>query len=302
MNDTPLSPWQLAVDWPAANPTLAWWSLLCTVALANVLAWLACAALLRRRAGTLAPPVLALTRWQLLLSAGYVLGCGYRSVFPVFDIARQVMVDSWLSSVIVGRSVATVAELCFAAQWALLLGRLAQAGGSMTAARAAKAVLPMIAVAEICSWYAVLTTSNLGHVVEESLWGLSALLLAASFVHLSPRSQRELRPLLLGAGLLGLAYALYMFQVDVPMYWARWVHDVDHGRPFLSVAQGVLDASSRWVVSHRWADWQSEVVWMSLYFSVAVWFSLGLIHASSRIAPQPAPASVGLRGYRPLPH
>jgi hypothetical protein len=33
------------------------------------------------------------------------------------------------------------------------------------------------------------------------------------------------------------------------------------------------------VVSHRWQDWQNEVAWMSLYFSVAVWLSIALVHA-----------------------
>jgi hypothetical protein len=70
-----------------------------------------------------------------------------------------------------------------------------------------------------------------------------------------------------------------MFTVDVPMYWARWITDEASGRPYLSVLQGVADVSERWVVSHRWQDWQSEVAWMSLYFSVAVWSSIALINA-----------------------
>jgi hypothetical protein len=41
----------------------------------------------------------------------------------------------------------------------------------------------------------------------------------------------------------------------------------------------VVDASGRWVVSHRWEDWKNEIAWMSLYFSVAVWLSIALIHA-----------------------
>ena len=67
-----------------------------------------------------------------------------------------------------------------------------------------------------------------------------------------------------------------MFSVDVPMYWARWVADEAQGRQYLGIAQGAIDASARWVVSHRWDDWKTEAVWMSLYFSVAVWFSIGL--------------------------
>lgn len=38
----------------------------------------------------------------------------------------------------------------------------------------------------------------------------------------------------------------------------------------MSLAQGALDISGRWVVSHRWEDWRSEVTWMSLCFSVSV--------------------------------
>ena len=46
-----------------------------------------------------------------------------------------------------------------------------------------------------------------------------------------------------------------------------------------AIAAGLADASQRWVVSHRWQDWKSEVLWMSLYFSAAVWLSISFIHA-----------------------
>jgi hypothetical protein len=32
-------------------------------------------------------------------------------------------------------------------------------------------------------------------------------------------------------------------------------------------------------VSYRWDDWKTEVVWMSLYFSAAVWISISLVQA-----------------------
>ena len=54
---------------------------------------------------------------------------------------------------------------------------------------------------------------------------------------------------------IGVADVLFMFSVDVPMYW------------------------NRWTLSHQWQDWKSEVVWMTLYFSVAVWLSPWLVHA-----------------------
>jgi hypothetical protein len=70
-----------------------------------------------------------------------------------------------------------------------------------------------------------------------------------------------------------------MFLVDVPLYWSRWIADEVSGRHSMSIVQGAHDASVRWVVSHRWQDWKHEVVWMSLYFSVAVWISIALVHA-----------------------
>ena len=260
--------------------TLTWWSFLCGVSALNVVAWAISAQRLHTRGSTLSAEAWSLMKWQMVLSAGYVLGCGYRSVFPVYDVQRQVLLDSWMSSVIVGRSVATVAELCFAAQWALLLRSVAQSCKSPAAVKVSYWIVPMILVAETCSWYAVLTTSNLGHVLEESIWGFSAAMLVASLVFLWPRSDRALRPFLLGASVMGVGYVLYMLHVDVPMYWARWLQDEGQGRQYLDVSQGLADVSSRWVVSHRWEDWKSEVVWMSLYFSVAVWLSIGLMHAA----------------------
>ncbi|HUK05545.1 MAG TPA: hypothetical protein VLV90_10740 [Burkholderiales bacterium] len=268
-----------------------WWFFLCSAAGFNILAWTLSAATLGRRQPALPPEAYGLRRAQLLLSAGYVLGCAYRSVLPVYDIRRICLIDSWLSSVIVGRSVATFAELCFAAQWALLLNEISRATGSGVGRVTSIVVVPLIAVAELCSWYSVLTTSNLGHVIEESIWALSAALLVLSLAWIWPRLSASLRPLLAAWCAAGIGYVTFMFLVDVPMYWARWMADEASGRRYLSLADGVLDASGRWIVSHRWQDWHNEIAWMSLYFSVAVWLSIALVHA-----PVPARAAAPSRG------
>jgi len=268
-----------------------WWFFLCCVAGFNILAWTLSAAALERRQAALSPEAYDLRRVQLLLSAGYVLGCAFRSVLPVYDIRRFCLFDTWLSSVIVGRSVATFAELCFAAQWALLLGEISRATGSGVGRVTARVVVPLIALAELCSWYSVLSTSNLGHVIEESIWALSAGLMVMSLLWIWPRVSASMRPLLAAWCAAGIAYVGFMFLVDVPMYWARWLADEASGRHYLSLTQGLLDASGRWIVSHRWQDWQNEIAWMSLYFSVAVWLSIALVHA-------PVPAAAARRSAR----
>lgn len=277
-----------------SDHVIIWWMFLCAVSALNVLSWSLSAAALKRRGGALDADVLVSRRLQLLLSAGYVFGCAFRSAFPVYDVPRICLFDFWLSSVVIGRSVATFAELCFVAQWALLLREISRAHGSDLGKFAAAAMVPLIVVAETCSWYSVLTTSNLGHVVEESIWALTAMVLVGCLVAIWPRCDRALRPLFGILCVAGAAYAAYMLLVDVPMYWSRWLADEAGGRSYLSVSQGLLDVSVHRVVSHRWEDWQNEVVWMSLYFSVAVWFSIALVHAPAfgrRVAAGPAPSA-----------
>jgi hypothetical protein len=259
------------------NSVASWWACLCAVAVINVIAWLLAAAALNRRQAATDADAFAIRRLQLMLSAAYVFGCAFRSFLPVYDIPRLCLVDSWASSVLVGRSVATVAELCFAAQWALFLHENARATGSEVVRKLSLAIVPLLALAEICSWYAVLTTVNLGHVFENSLWGISAALVVAGMLMARPRWPANRRPILVAWIVGGLAYVAYIFAVDVPMYWSRWITDEANMRAYLSIPQGVLDASACKLVSFRWEDWRHEVVWMSLYFSVGVWVSISLI-------------------------
>jgi hypothetical protein len=265
------------------STVFSWWYLLCGVAALNILLWSLSAAVLKRQQTALSSESYSSCRLQMALSALYVFGCAFRSVIPVFDVPRIALFDTWLSSVIVGRSVATVAELAFVMQWALLLRASARATGAITAKVVSRAVVPLIVVAEICSWYSVLTTSNIGHVIEESIWGASAALLVISMMGIWPRCPANWRPALVAGCVAAIAYVAYMFFVDVPMYWARYVADEASGRQYLSLFHGVIDVSERRVVSHRWEDWKSEVIWMTLYFSVAVWISISLIFASKRV-------------------
>jgi hypothetical protein len=263
----------------------------------NIMAWSYAAVALKRRERQLTPDLLKTRRTLLLLSAVYVVGCAYRSVFLVYDVPRICLFDSWASSALLGRSVATVAELCFVAQWALLLRESSRLTGSMVGRVVSLALLPLIAVAETCSWYSVLTTSNAGHVAEESLWGVSVALLVASVAVILPRCAPQRRAVLIAWCLAGLAYVAFMFLVDVPMYWARVLADEAAGRHALSLGQGLADIAQRRVVSHSWHDWKQEVAWMSLYFSVAVWISIALVHAR----PLETRASLARRGPRPWP-
>ena len=256
-----------------------WWAFLISAAGFNIVAWWLATALLARRRPAMSADAHGNRRLQLALSAVYVLGCAFRSAFPVYDVPRLCLFDTWASSALVGRSVATIAEICFVAQWALLLREYSRSARSDFAAIASQMLVPMIGIAEICSWYSVLTTSNLGHVLEESIWAISAALMVAGMWAIRPQCSSGQRAMLAAGCVAGALYVAFMFAVDVPMYWSRLLADEAGGRHVLGLASGLTDMAQRRVVSHRWQDWRSEVVWMSLYFSVALWISIGLAHA-----------------------
>jgi hypothetical protein len=267
---------------PAADlfsGVFVWWCALCAVSVLNVCGWRLSAAALARRRATAHPAIYSFQRRQLLLSAVYVLGCAFRSILPRADVQRIGLFDSWASSVLVGRSVATIAELCFMAQWALLLHRAARDGEARLLLLVSWLLVPLILLAEICSWYSVVTTSYIGNTIEESIWATCAMLLIVSFIPLWFRSASAYRPHLATALVLAVAYVAFMFGVDIPMYASRWLADEASGRQYLSLSQGLADVGSRWVVTFSWEDWRTEIPWMSLYFSVGVWCSLALVHA-----------------------
>jgi len=217
---------------------------------------------------------LAFRRTLLWLSAGYAAGCAFRSIFPMIDAPRICLHDTWISRIVVGRSVATVAELCFAFQWALLLRRAGV--GDRTATFAAGAIVPIIAVAEIFSWSAVLTSNYLLHAMENSLWALAAALALAAFLSLRTRAEGNAARFFEAASVSAAVYLAFMVVVDVPMYLSRWRAAGGAG---VSLEQGLRTLVERCVVEHDWDQWRGDVLWLTLYFTVAVWISIALAHA-----------------------
>jgi len=254
----------------ADTPILWWWSALFLVSVGNLVLWLVIAR-------DVHAPSDGYVTQQLWLSGIFAAACAFRSVLPRVDLERQCLWDSPLSSIFVGRSVATVAELCFAAQCALLISKLSVLTGNPLLRVVGWSIVPLILVAQVCCWFAVVSLNHLGHALEEILWSvmvfLVALSLGLSWGHMSPGIRA-----LSGIGLLACAGAAFvMLVVDVPMYLARWRHGRRSGVRYLRVREGLKDALLRRRVAHRWSDWKPEIPWMSLYFTAGVWISLCLV-------------------------
>ena len=262
-----------------SNPVALWWAMLTLVSFANIAFWFI---LYRQLSGAGAAVTHSSdTSSMLALSAAYVFGCAFRSVLPRADVQRICLVDSWLSSVFVGRSVATIAEIAFAAQWAIILAQLGAIADAETAVNMARVIVPIIVVAEICSWYAVVTKNFLSNAIENSLWAVAFLFVGIGLGRLLPEFDGLVRWLLI-AGLVGIAcYLAFLVVVDVPMYVRRWRIERAAGTPLLHPLVGLRDSATRWTVTHDIEHWREEIAWMSLYFSAAVWGSLALCALSA---------------------
>jgi hypothetical protein len=294
-----------------SNPLAWWWGLLTLVSGVNITVWF----LLYRQLHQ--PPTGSLggrsgIELMLLLCAGYVFGCAFRSLLPRADVQRICLFDTWLSSVVVGRTVATVAEVCFAAQWAIILHQLGTITGSDTTLNAAWVIVPLILIAECFSWYAVLTTNYLGNAIENSIWAVSFFVVGVGLGRLLPEFEGPVRVVLVVA-LSGIAaYLAFLMTTDVPMYLSRWRAGVADGSKLMGLLEGLRDVTTRWVVTHDLAEWKGEIAWMSLYFSAAVWASLVLCvcyacadqlpryRAEATVASRPSDAVPGVGRPQPV--
>jgi hypothetical protein len=251
------------VDWKLT----AWLASLAALAAFNVGFWIWVA--------RSASPGTPYTETQLVLSGVYVGVCGFRSLFPRVDLERVCLWDTWLSAILLGRMAATVAELCFALQCSLFVQRLSEITDSPVLAAAAYTFVPLVILAEVVCWYAVLSLNHLGHAIEESLWALLMLILSAMFGTAALATEGPLRLLLIAGALIYGVGAGLTIALDVSMYVRRWRARAVGA--YLTLSTGLRDSQRRRQPTFAWEVWRKEAPWMTVYFSIGVWTSLAMV-------------------------
>src|SRR5205807_866789 len=219
---------RMSLEWQArsgslawSNPVSWWWGLLTLVSGVNIAVWFVLYRELPLQLAGAAGSTAGIGA-MLLFCAAYVFGCAFRSFLPRADVQRICLFDTWLSSVLVGRSVATVAEICFVAQWAILLHQLGTMTGAETTVNAAWVIVPLILIAECLSWYAVLTRNYLGNAIENSLWAVAFFIVGVGLCRLLPEFHSVVR-VVLAIAIAGIAgFLAFLMTIDVPMYLNRW--------------------------------------------------------------------------------
>lgn len=256
-----------------------WWIFISIASVFNIILWGYSAVIFTRRKKDIDPKIFVWRKLMLWCSGIYVFGCAFRSFFPRIDLERICLVDSYLSNMFIGRSVATLAELCFIIQCAILLREGGKGLNDRLSVIVSFSLVPMIFIAEGFSWYGMLTTHYLGSVVEESLWAIAGVLLLVSFISLWPRVAENQRNYLAAMIIFSVGFIIFMVTIDVPMYWTRWQADMVAGVQYLSIGAGIMDSLNSCDVNFDIESWREEMPWMTLYFTAAVWVSISLTHA-----------------------
>lgn len=251
------------------NRTMLWWKFLCATAVINILVWLVA---IWMRSDTQ-----EFSYAQPILSGIYVMVCAFRSFYPRIDLERYCLFDRPISSVVIGRSLATIAEISFTIQCAIVVYEMGLMMHSQSMIYIAYSLVPIIVIAQICCWYAALTLNHFWHGMEEIAWVVMVMLAAACFaaglVTLDGFYQ-----VLMAVGLiscLGSAYIMAFF--DIPMYLSRKEHSSKRGMKYLTVSEGIKDAIKRRVPTNDWEVWKKEAVWITPYFTVGVWLSIAMM-------------------------
>lgn len=263
------------------NTVWWWWTGLCLVALFNLCLLFLSYKKLKKKLPLLSDFIVSIRKKQFSLSAIYMLGCGFRSILPRGDIRRIVLYDSWISSVVIGRTVATIAELSFVAQWSLILYEAGKHTQHKTILFLAKLPLPIIVVAECFSWYACTTTNYIGTAIEESLWAVAAILMAYGLFLARSFYKGKVKQFLTLGLVFAFGYIAYMIFVDVPAYVFNWLDAEASGKSYVGLIEGFKEVATQWHFTGLYSDWEYEMIWMSLYFSIAVWISLSIPHMPS---------------------
>ena len=214
---------------------------------------------------------------HLLLSGIYTFACAFRSFWPRIDLERYCLVDSFVSSMVLGRTAATLAEISFGFQMMYFLQELSLHAHLPWIASQAIWVVVALTCAQVFCWLSVISLSHWGHFIEESIWGITFLYIGCVIGIAFPYLNGDW----FWIGFVGLVscviYVAFMGWVDVPMYYQRWQEGKRDGQILLGGVEGFKDAFWRRECTRDWEIWKNEIMWLTGYFAGAVWVSILLV-------------------------
>ena len=196
--------------------------------------------------------------YNYYLMAIYVVVNCMRAIFPKRDVECVCIHDHALSSIMLGRTIATIAEISFI----ILLINYYKNKSHINIDRLTNLILCIIIIAEICSWMGYNT-------IEESGWMVSFLLFITITIQLLKKNPGNNHYRL--QFVLYTCFVLFLATVDIPMYYKRFKN---HKKKYLSVSEGLKNIYRCKNVTNDYQVWKDEIPWQSGYFIFGSLFSI----------------------------
>ena len=280
------------------NFTLSWWLSLSTISIINILFFSYYICSLKN--------IPTIHIYLILLAFTYTIVCAIRSVWLRKDVAQTCFFDSKISTPLVGRTLATIAEICYVLLILIVLTNITKDISKITNKKyyhtllTLKIILPIIIIAEIFSWLGCITKYYLWNAAEESLWMISGIILITisatlylSLKTISPNNKTKSLSLFLTVFLFfTIIFVLFMITIDIPMYYNRWkktdgnndgivswkefINDFKNKNNKLSL-QSLLNLNSCKKISKDFTVWKEEIPWFTGYFTLGVWSSIAIV-------------------------
>lgn len=224
-------------------------------------------------------PITKGEKYSKILSSLFLFSTTVRAVFPRIDVERICFFDSFISSTLVGRSLATIGEISFAIQITLYLLTISKNLG-INKYNISLYLFPiMIVIAQGFCWTGVITKKQINHCIEESIWMLSvAFLLIPTFITLLRKTKQTwTQYVFISVIILSIMYVLFMAFVDIPMYYKRYNNDEKKNIKYLTFTEGLKDCMSCNTITRKWETWKEDSYWMFGYFTIATLISILMI-------------------------
>jgi hypothetical protein len=219
----------------------------------------------------------------------FVFVCAIRSIWPRVDGSGLCIYNNKISTPLVGRCCATVAEICFAtfivSVTNIILDSLTNLNGMNFIIKLNYSMIILISIAQIFCWVGIITNDPSYNAIEESMWAIFGFVICVIYLviyfnlgkfnkNLKIMELQKLAPIIIVCAFL---YLLFMILVDVPMYIKRAKQNKNKNIKYNDFSDGISNMNKCRKVTSSFKEWKEDIPWLTLYFSCSVWGSIYLL-------------------------
>ena len=192
-----------------------------------------------------------------------IISCAIRSIWPRIENDRTCFYNHWISVSSVGKVLATMDEVSLVIQIGLYM--IQSTGKTKTATL----LCAMNGFSQCCTWYAVLTTNQIGYIFEEIIWMLSLSLMVLELLDAN----------LFLYSMYGICSILGRLFIMIPIYMYRYKKDGYNKKQYVTIVDGWMDLQFCHTSTQLDSYWLPHILWITISYSCMVCMSLG-IHRS----------------------